>query len=506
MQRVATAHTLQDLSLKCIGNQWQGSILSAVTGNQFSTDCIKEKKRDLFSHHRIEHGDRVVVVMDDEIDAIYHMLIIWLSGGVLIPIERSTFSNTESFNSICKDSNAKYYIWENNLIILESFNTPPSIFVFSSPRNIVDGSDLALIIYTSGSTGAPKGILLSHTNVICAINSISNYLDINSTEKIFSCLPLSFDYGLYQILFSLSLDCKLVIYKGAFNPLKISNLIYEHKTSLLPVVPSIISSLQKIWESRPEQMHSIEKITNTGGHLSSTVCESLRITKSNIKIYAMYGLTECKRALYLPPEYNRSKKDCVGIPIPGMEAKLFNHTPSSSTESEQYIEVSCGNIGELFVRGSTVMQGYCGVNPETGVRLITGGYREDIWLATGDLFSQDEDGFFYFKGRKKSLIKQGGYCLYSTEIEAKTLQSQLIQSCCVIGDTDNFGNEIATLYVNSDMDKKELKTELKKWLIENIDNNYIPKRWSLIDSLPLLENGKVDLKALQKTGEKSELF
>ena len=210
-----------------------------------------------------------------------------------------------------------------------------------------------------------------------------------------------------------------------------------------------------------------------------------------VKIFAMYGLTESKRALYLPPEDIDRKRGSVGIPMPGLEAKIFKEQYQQDG-SKYYIETETNEIGVLYLRGASVMQRYCDTKAKGGTEIISGEYRDDNWLNTGDLFLRDEEGYFYFKGRSKDLIKQGGYCIYPRDIEDHVLKHPNVYLCTVLGQFDQQENEIAHIFINLQEDSKERRDELHKWLSEEIDSNSLPRKITFSSNIPLTDNGKID--------------
>ena len=205
----------------------------------------------------------------------------------------------------------------------------------------------------------------------------------------------------------------------------------------------------------------------------------------------MYGLTESKRALYLPPEDLQRKKGSVGKPMPGLEAKVFLRQPHEDGRPG-FVEAQPNEIGSLFVRGPSLMQGYTRQDNNAGCQLIEGAYREDLWLDTGDLFSCDEDGYFYFKGRSKDLIKQGGYCLYASEIEEQVLQHPAVEFASVAGTHDRFGAEIACLFFTLHREHAESADAVMAWIKQTLDPDYCPRIIKAIDDIKLSVNGKID--------------
>ncbi|SFC31978.1 class I adenylate-forming enzyme family protein [Pseudoalteromonas denitrificans] len=484
--------TLADLFNKAISNQWQGKINFYPSYKLLNSHFLKAFSSQLSNAIQVDFGERILVTDEVTPQTITTILWLWSQGAVVVPVRHNM--NQDAINKIALDCHAKRFIRNGQVTNIpldynQSNLEHHSKFECHSQRRLC-GADLALIIYTSGSTGKPKGIMLSHANVITAMYSIGNYLELNEQEHILCLSPLSFDYGLYQLLFSLNFDCHLTLFENDFHPIKVLKAIEDNQITLLPVVPAMASALSKMIQVFKKPLPSLIKLTNTGGHLAEDTVKSLTHSLSNLNIYAMYGLTECKRALYLPPKDSIRKLGSVGIPIPGLEAKIF-----TSKNTSHFKEVDQGEIGELFIRSATLMQGYYGL-ANAGASILNGHYRDDNWLATGDLFSQDNEGYFYFKGRSKDLIKQAGFCLYPAELEAKIERHSNVHLTAIVPHNDRFGDEIACLYVQLNQNNKMQQDNFKLWLQTTIDTSYCPREIKFIDTMALTENSKVDKQKL----------
>ncbi len=481
--------SLADFFYKVKDNHWRGNINFSPTSEAFSALSLQSFTALQSENPIISFGDRVLVTDEPTPNTISTFLWLWSIGAVIVPIRHSM--KQEAIMNIASDCHAKVLFRNGKMHTLSisprqpASETDVKSFSFESTR-IVCGCDLALIIYTSGSTGAPKGIMLSHNNVITSINAIGTYLSLDAQEHILCLSPLSFDYGLYQLLFSLKFDCQLTLFQEDFHPIKVIKALENNDVSLLPVVPAMASSLVKIIQVFKTKLPHLKKITNTGGHLAQETIKNLTTLLPTTNIYAMYGLTECKRALYLPPQDTIKKLGSVGIPIPGLEAKIFK-----AQCDQHFKEVSQGEIGELFIRGAALMQGYYG-QADAGASIHKGHYRDDNWLATGDLFTQDKDGYFYFKGRCKDLIKQAGYCLYPAELEAQIELYSNVYLAAIVPHTDRYGDEIACLYVQLNQNDTSHQAEFKAWLKEHLDPSYCPREINFTDNMVLTPNSKVD--------------
>jgi acyl-CoA synthetase (AMP-forming)/AMP-acid ligase II len=492
-------HTLADIFSSIVEKKWRGNISeSDGRGTVFTIDTLDDLNKifDYCKQQGISFGDKVVLKTDLSCRSILYIVALWKIGAVVVPVK----SNNDLVNLriLAKDCNAKFFL-DAETDFLDKFETYQEIitkFQFKKERRVC-GTDLALIIYTSGSTGVPKGIMLTHNNVIVAMNSIVDYLQLREQDKILCISPLSFDYGLYQILFSFATCCSLILFNQPVNPMSIINVIDKYSVTVFPLVPTLFISLSRALSLSKSILPSLQKITNTGGHLPEETIKLLHARLPHVKIYAMYGLTESKRVAYLPPEYIKQKLGSVGIPMPGLEAKVCKI--EHYLGEEKIIEVEPDEVGVLFVRGPSIMQGYTSAANQGGAYIISGDYRDDNWLCTNDLFHYDEDGFLYYKGRTKDLIKQGGYCLYAKDIEDLISQNTCVALNAVISDYDNLGNEIAHCIIQVDSldNNATVRNSIIKWIDNNIDNDYKPRKISFLDIIPISENGKIDKKTLK---------
>jgi long-chain acyl-CoA synthetase len=177
--------------------------------------------------------------------------------------------------------------------------------------------------------------------------------------------------------------------------------------------------------------------------------------------------------------------------MPGVDAKVMK-----LNSTVQLIETDDNEIGELYVRGANVMQNY--TNPEqlgkNGVDFVTGNYRDDIWLKTGDLFHRDSDAYLFFRGRTKELIKQSGYCLYPKDIEDEVSVIKEIKSTVVLPSTDGHGNEYAILLIVPTTQNDEIKANIKSKVKALLPREYTPQDIKFVESLPTNINGKIDKK------------
>jgi len=346
-------------------------------------------------------------------------------------------------------------------------------------------SDLACLIYTSGSTGEPKGVMSSHSNVVFAASSIATYLENSESDIVLCVLPLSFDYGLYQLLMTFLFGGTLVLEKSFTFPAAVLKIVEREKVSGFPGVPTIFSMLLKLDLSKFD-LSSIRYITNTAAALPSSHIEAIVERFPGVRVHSMYGLTETKRTLQLPPAFLRVRPSSVGIPIPGTDAWL---------EGVNGERLPNGGTGELVVRGPHVMQGYWGA-PELSAKRFRKGAKPDENLCyTGDLFRTDEDGFFYFIGRQDDIIKSRGEKVAPKEVENVIYGLPGVGEVAVIGVPDLvLGQAVKAFVTLSDpsLCDRAILVHCKK----NLEEIMVPKFIEIRDTLPRTSTGKLDKKDL----------
>jgi len=265
------------------------------------------------------------------------------------------------------------------------------------------GNHLAAIIYTSGSTGVPRGVMLTHGNMLAASSSIIEYLENTEDDVVLDFLPLSFDYGLYNVLMPIRFGGTVVLERTFIAPHQIVSLMRRERISGLPLVPTVAAGLARLRSMEGYEFPHLRYITSTGQALPPAHIERLLAIFPDARLFSMYGLTECKRVSYLPPEELARRPGSVGKAMPRTEAWIVD-------EHGARVE-RAGVVGELVVRGPHVMQGYWNRPEETASALRNG------LLHTGDLFRADEDGFLYFVARRDDLIKTAGQRVSPREIE-----------------------------------------------------------------------------------------
>ena len=358
--------------------------------------------------------------------------------------------------------------------------TPP-------PRENID-LDLACLIYTSGTTGDPKGVMSDHSNVAFATGSIIEYLQNVESDIVINVLPLSFDYGLYQLLMTFRFGGTLVLERTFTYPAAILQRIGQESVTGFPGVPTIYAMLLPM-DFSGFNLSSLRYLTNTAAALPVTHIEALRKKFSGVSLFSMYGLTETKRTLYLPPAELDRRPGSVGVPIPGTEAWV---------EDETGQRLAAGEIGELVVRGRHVMRGYWEAPEMTAKRYRIDPVSGDRLCYTNDLFRMDEDGFFYFVSRKDDIIKSRGEKVAPKEVEGVLYALPSVREAAVIGVPDPLlGQAIKAFIVSSDprLTDKQVLAHCRA----HLEDYMVPKTVEFCTELPKTASGKITKTGLAKT-------
>jgi long-chain acyl-CoA synthetase len=355
-----------------------------------------------------------------------------------------------------------------------------------SPQNI--DIDLASLVYTSGSSGNPKGVMLTHLNMVTAANSITQYLENRHDDIIMDTLPLSFDYGLYQIIMAFKLGATVVLEKGFIFPEQIINTVVRERVTGWPIVPTIAAMLCRLKNLERHDFSSLRYISSTGQVLPPNHIARLREAFPRVKIFSMYGLTECKRVSYLSPDQLDKRPGSVGKAIPNTEVYVVDDSGNIIREP--------GRSGELVVRGSTVMRGYWGLPEETRRALRPGFYPGEIVLYTGDLFKQDEEGYLYFLGRKDDIIKTSGHMVSPKEVENVLCEIEDVVEAAVIGVPDDVLGRSIKAFVCLTAHSSLTEKDVLDFCYKNLEDYAVPRSIIIRDSLPRTDTGKIQKRDL----------
>ncbi len=456
----------------------------------------------------VQRGDRVALYLPNCVELAIGIFATLKAGGVFVPINHTTKEDKCTY--ILNNCQARVFITSGRQadLVQKLMSTVPSLktIVLTSPpaKTETDTSnflsyaaiqcdyseqrpptvnidlDLACLIYTSGSTGEPKGVMSDHSNMVFAANAIIEYLGNVETDIVIGLLPLSFDYGLYQLLMVFRFGGTLVLEKGFTFPSAILKRMEQEGVTGFPGVPTIYTMLLKM-DLSPYDLSSLRYLTNTAAALPASHIAEIRAKFSWVKLFSMYGLTETKRTLYLPPDHLDKRPGSVGIAIPGTEVWI---------EDEEGHRLSPGPVGELVVRGRHVMRGYWNDLEKTAARFRPGSIPGERVCYTGDLFRMDNEGFMYFVARKDDIIKSRGEKVAPKEVENVLYGLEGIREVAVIGVPDQIlGQAVKAFVVVDGIALSE--ADVLRHCRAHLEDFMVPKQVEFCQELPKTSTGKI---------------
>lgn len=459
----------------------------------------------------IEPGDRVAVYLEKRIETVVAIFAVSVADGVFVPVNHVL--KPAQVAHILRDSGARFLVTSadrlgrlagelggtglTDVIVVgeQEVSAPAGIDVHPwdstqthgrLPRANAIDIDPAAILYTSGSSGRPKGVVLSHRNLIVGAESVSSYLGNTRDDVILSVLPLSFDAGLSQVTtaFAVGAHCVLMNY---LLPRDVPRLCAQHGVTGITGVPPLWLQLVEVtWPG--EAAGRIRYWANTGGRMPRTVLDRLRAIFTAADPYLMYGLTEAFRSTYLDPAEVDRRPDSIGKAIPNAEVLVLR--PDGT-------RCAAGEEGELVHRGALVALGYWNDPERTRERYRPVPRPGQQWRApelavwSGDTVVADEEGFLYFVGRTDEMIKTSGYRVSPSEIEEAAYATGLVRDAVALGvEEPGLGHRIA-LVATAAVEQLE-PAELLSALRQALPLYMVPASIELRQELPRSPNGKFD--------------
>ncbi|MET9685732.1 class I adenylate-forming enzyme family protein [Streptomyces coeruleorubidus] len=345
----------------------------------------------------------------------------------------------------------------------------------------------ALIIYTSGTTSHPKGIVCPHDRVLFAARAIAQCLEYRRHDIVFCRLPLSFDYGLYQLFLSAFAGAELVLADEG-SDVTVLRQLRRCGATVVPLVPSLASMLITLAARERTQSgadgavrNTVRLFTNTGATLPPHLAHTLRETFPGAEVCPMYGISECKRVSILLPDQACLHPESVGRPLPGTTVTILD--PDGMAVPPRV-------VGEIVVDGPHVMDGYWRSPGPTARMFRTTPGDSRLRLHTGDYGYLDEEGYLYFSGRRDEIFKRRGVRMSTLEIEAAAQLVPGVRDAVVLVPHDE--NELP-LFVTGTARPAIVLAEL----MARLGLPRTPTRCIVLDTVPVTANGKADRQALR---------
>ncbi|HET6709436.1 acyl-CoA ligase (AMP-forming), exosortase A system-associated [Amycolatopsis sp.] len=450
----------------------------------------------------VRRGDRVAVYAEKRLETVVALFAAAAAGAVLVPL--NPLFKARHLAHVAADCTPKVVLTtaERLATVREAVPEPTPVVVFGQPAwdtltaaepeavpSAVIDQDPAAIMYTSGSTGGPKGVVLSHRNLLAGAASVAEYLGHTREDVVLAALPLSFDAGFSQLTTAFAAGAHVVLVNYLL-PKEIVRLCARHGVTALTCVPPLW--LQLVTQEWPaEATTRLRYFANTGGRMPRATLTRLRELFPQARPFLMYGLTEAFRSTYLDPAEADRRPGSIGKAIPNAEVLVLRPDGSPCRPGEH---------GELVHRGALVALGYWNDPGRTAERFRPvpgpdGLVRPEIAVWSGDTVYRDEDGFLYFVGRTDEMIKTSGYRVSPAEVEEAAYATGLVGEAAAFGVPDPALGHRIVLAVAPEGDAEAVSRALAKELPAYM----LPRRIEVLPKLPRSVNGKFDRVALRET-------
>ena len=418
-------------------------------------------------HHRLSGGARVAVYLDKRFETVVASFAATAAGGVLVPV--NPVLKPRQVGHILQDALAQVLVTsaarlpalrgelaqcpELRLVVVcedaaggdSPADWPDAPKRVSWAQMLEPGdqtqplmaetmceTDMAAIFYTSGSTGLPKGVVLSHRNLVAGAGSVASYLENRADDVLLAVLPLSFDAGFSQLTTGFLVGARVVLLNHLFAQDVLKAMTREGVTGLTAVPPLYMQLAALDWPAGATER--LRYFACTGGRMPLDALQRLRERAPQALPFLMYGLTEAFRSTYLPPAEVDRRPGSMGRAIPNVAILVLREDGSECAVDEP---------GELVHRGPLVAQGYWRRPAETAARFRPlpiaispgreGAMQPEMAVFSGDTVRRDAEGFLYFVGRRDEMIKTSGYRVSPTEVEACVAASGLVQEVLALG-------------------------------------------------------------------------
>ena len=403
----------------------------------------------------VRPGDRVAVQLRKSADEVIAMFAVAKAGAVIVNVNVQW--TPDQLRHVIDDCGPHVVIVETAMVRrLADRPLPASVtdlIVIDADADADDdgacarevarsGGDLAMILYTSGSTGLPKGVMLSHRNLLAGAASVVRYLGLGEEDRLLGVLPYSFDYGLNQLT-TMMLVGGSVVHPTTVMATELVRAMQVHRVTGMAAVPPLWSQIVRLLDRQPVPMPALRRITNSGGRIPRNILERMPHCFPGVDIYLMYGLTEAFRSTYLAPERFAQKMGAIGRAVPDAEVHVIRHGHGIAGPGEQ---------GELVHHGPLVSMGYWNqpeatrakIRPCPELRHLIG---DTPVVYSGDIVRIDADGDLWFVGRNDAMIKTSGFRVSPDEIEDLICRTDMVGDAVAFGVADDELGEVVQVAV-----------------------------------------------------------
>lgn len=358
-------------------------------------------------------------------------------------------------------------------------------------------SDKASMIYTSGTTGHPKGVILTHGNILYNSYVCHQMIDLEATDTALCIMPLFHVNAQIASMMSTLWAGATVVLEESFKPRSFIDTLKKHRCTTFSGVPTIYNFLNELKEAEGQDLSFLKACICGAAPMPVEVFNKFE-EKFKGKIIEGYGLSEGTCVSSLNPMHGQRKIGSIGLTIPGQKMAIVAHggaqvgaatdggAPTVNANFHDRNEfLPDGEIGEIVIQGPNMMTGYYKKDDANKQTIIDG------WLHTGDLGYRDAEGYFYITGRKKEMIIQGGENIYPKEIEEVLYKFDPVSECAIVGIPDKKYGEVVGAFIIPKEGATITASDVRTYLREKIANYKMPKVIEFVTAFPKTATGKI---------------
>ena len=359
---------------------------------------------------------------------------------------------------------------------------------------------LAALPYSSGTTGLPKGVMLTHYNLVANVYQLigPNATSLNGNDNILCCLPLYHIYGLNVILNPALMLGATLILVPRFNVEQLTRLLIDESATMIPLVPPAINALCQAAEAGHfPRDHQVRWVKSGAAPLAPELPRRFTAL-TNILVCQGYGMTEASPVThvgFLEPALYRP--DSIGHPLAETDCRVLSQSEVDPSETvDDLTQAPSDQPGELVMRGPQIMLGYWNEPKATAAVL------RDGWYWSGDIVTRDREGFYRVVDRRKEMIKYKGFPVAPAEVEAVLLEHPAVKECGVVGRTDAAAGEVPVAFIalrDGFVDSTKLGEELCAFVADRLTHYKQPREVRFVDAVPKTASGKILRRELRKS-------
>ncbi len=504
----------------------QPDATAVVDGDRCLTYGELDARANQLAHTLIElgvrRGDRVALFIEKSIEALVGVYGTMKAGGAYVPLDveapvaRSGYITRDAGARVLLSGGQQQHAWDTvcahapELQAIVALTDPPEDPPGGSARTVAAGalaaasaesphrrlieSDLAYILYTSGSTGAPKGVMLSHRNCLAFVQWAAEEFGLSRADRLSSHAPLHFDLSTFDLFAGAVAGATVVLVppRVSIFPAQVRRFIEQARISVWYSVPSVLTMLVLRGGLEPDSLATLRTVLFAGEVFPTRHLRRLTELLPHVRFANLYGPTETNVCTWWEVALAAEEDDDpipIGQPIANVDVFAL---------TDEGRRAGPGEVGELHVRGPTVMRGYLGDPERTQERLVENPLDDapaQTVYRTGDLVSPTAEGLYRFLGRRDEQVKSRGYRIELGEIESALHRHPAVVECAVVAIPDELISNRLEAYVHAREDLSS--AQLATFCAEHVPGYMIPAAFHFTGALPRNANGKIDRRSLR---------